>query len=488
MRAQSRRSSPTQWYPFRFGILIGYLSLTAIPKLVMAQDATADRTNDGATSASDPRAVAKEHFLQGLALAKTGNWDRALAEFSESVRLFPTRAALSNVALSLSNLGRNVEALATYGEVLRRFGAAADAADLAALQASRAEVAARVGEISIESEPNGATVALDGRPLGVTPLAPTAVEAGAHVLKVSKTGHAVFERTLNVAPRQLLSVHAALEPPVAPARSVAKATAKQPASPSALRLRSHAYFQVLGGLAWATSLGGDAAASCGNSTPDPTDPTGRSTSACRDRSRPFGALAGARAGYALTEQLGAELFLGYLSMSESLRRRVALQANTDASVLVATDYEDSTRISGPATAVSLSLAMLRTFPLVARAWLGVTSADVHSTNFASYSEPGSDAPTHKVSVPESNQRVWIPFVGPEVQVGYSVSSKLQLGVSLLALVAFAPATPRTGTTPTSSEGRRYFGVAGLGLFDLPREDAIGAFVMFVPNVWIQLGI
>ena len=59
---------------------------------------------------------------RGLELVQNESWDAALAEFLASRKLFPTRVALKNAALSLRQLKRNVEALAMYNELLAQFG------------------------------------------------------------------------------------------------------------------------------------------------------------------------------------------------------------------------------------------------------------------------------------------------------------------------------------------------------------------------------
>src|SRR5215216_5454099 len=93
------------------------------PSAVLAQVADAD------TSAvpDDPekrKEEAKVRFQRGLELVQNESWDAALAEFLASRKLFPTRVALKNAALSLRQLKRSVEALAMYNELLSSFGAA----------------------------------------------------------------------------------------------------------------------------------------------------------------------------------------------------------------------------------------------------------------------------------------------------------------------------------------------------------------------------
>src|SRR5262245_2730677 len=77
---------------------------------------------DASKAPSDARKEeAKQRFLRGLGLAKEGAWDAALAEFKASIEIYPTRVALSNVAISLKQLKRYAEAHAAYAELLAKF-------------------------------------------------------------------------------------------------------------------------------------------------------------------------------------------------------------------------------------------------------------------------------------------------------------------------------------------------------------------------------
>src|SRR5689334_8488336 len=63
-----------------------------------------------AAPAVDPDAAkkeaAKQRFLRGLELSRTQDWDAALVEFLGSREIFPTRAAISNAATTLTTLKR----------------------------------------------------------------------------------------------------------------------------------------------------------------------------------------------------------------------------------------------------------------------------------------------------------------------------------------------------------------------------------------------
>ncbi|HEX6766478.1 MAG TPA: PEGA domain-containing protein [Polyangiaceae bacterium] len=156
---------------------------------------------------------AKARFLRGLSLAKEGAWDAALAEFTASIEIYPTRAALSNAAISLKQLKRYAEAHAAYAELLTKFSDELAADARASVESDMSELRALLGVLEIESQPSGATVVIDGQQRGLTPLAaPILVDAGTHSIRVAKDGFVSYETQLTVASRQNRKISAALRP------------------------------------------------------------------------------------------------------------------------------------------------------------------------------------------------------------------------------------------------------------------------------------
>lgn len=86
----------------------------------------------------------------------------------------------------------------------------------AAPQASAPIHRAGLVPVSIESEPAGADVYLDGAFVGSTPLPSYGIAAGEHVLEVSKTGFAKWNRKLLVQMGVPTRVRATLEPATTP--------------------------------------------------------------------------------------------------------------------------------------------------------------------------------------------------------------------------------------------------------------------------------
>ncbi|HXE92024.1 MAG TPA: serine/threonine-protein kinase [Terriglobales bacterium] len=61
------------------------------------------------------------------------------------------------------------------------------------------------GDVSIDSNPPGAEILIDGRPAGVTPHT-ASLDAGSHTITISKAGHTAVTRTIEVAAGQKASV------------------------------------------------------------------------------------------------------------------------------------------------------------------------------------------------------------------------------------------------------------------------------------------
>ncbi len=67
------------------------------------------------------------------------------------------------------------------------------------------------GNINIQSEPKGAEVYLDGTLMGNTPLALKDIDAGEHVIKVTKAGYVDAETTITLNPKENRNVKIILE-------------------------------------------------------------------------------------------------------------------------------------------------------------------------------------------------------------------------------------------------------------------------------------
>ena len=112
--------------------------------------------------------------------------------------------------------GHEVEAYQAFQRYLDGARSAAPET-LAAARAEQAEVRKKIALLTLTSTPVGATLRIDGRPGGETPVAHgVPVLPGAHVLRLEKDGYAAWEATMVLTAGQALGKDVVLSPAGAP--------------------------------------------------------------------------------------------------------------------------------------------------------------------------------------------------------------------------------------------------------------------------------
>lgn len=187
----------------------------------------------GPTTASDAdRAHAAERYRDGVEAYKEHRYKDAIDAFAEADALSPSAALSFNAALAYEQLLDTANALRMYREYLRRSGTRDKAAQASArVQDLERRLAARgIQQLSIFSEPAGATVTLDGRAVGVTPWT-SELAPGRHHLVLSMKAHEDLSQEIDLPSDHAIDV--ALELRVAKPRPVAPApaTAAKPHHP-----------------------------------------------------------------------------------------------------------------------------------------------------------------------------------------------------------------------------------------------------------------
>lgn len=154
---------------------------------------------------------ARKHFDQGLALFDRGSLDAAYPEFEKSISIYPTRAAIKNAALCLRRLNRFAEAVDMNERLLAFPGVSDEEKGIA--NAELAQLRPVVGNIIIDGVQAGATVAIDNKPVGTTPLTgPLHVPVGTRVVRILKAGFETFEQRVEAAGGKDVTVRAVLAP------------------------------------------------------------------------------------------------------------------------------------------------------------------------------------------------------------------------------------------------------------------------------------
>ena len=154
---------------------------------------------------------ARKHFDQGLALFDRGSLDAAYPEFEKSISIYPTRSAIKNAALCLRRLNRFAEAVDMNERLLAFPGVSEEERGIA--QNELNQLRPVVGNIVIDGVQAGATVTVDSKPVGTTPLkGPVHVPVGTRVVRILKAGFETFEKRVEAAGGKEVTVRAVLAP------------------------------------------------------------------------------------------------------------------------------------------------------------------------------------------------------------------------------------------------------------------------------------
>jgi hypothetical protein len=160
-------------------------------------------------------AEAKTRFTEGLKLYGEHAYAEALAQFESSYRLGGRPSALRNIAQCHRDMRHFAEAYEAYDRLLKVHGAQLPAADRDAVTHALDELSDLSGAVSVTSNEAGANVELDGKPLGLTPLAAgQRVSLAPHHVVVQKSGFEPFEKDVTVQSNQSVVVEATLTPEI----------------------------------------------------------------------------------------------------------------------------------------------------------------------------------------------------------------------------------------------------------------------------------
>ena len=211
-----------------------------------------------------PKDRANRLFQQGNELRRQGRSADALSRYQQAYRIYPSFKILLNMALTLEEVGRPVEAAAFFDRFIRRGEGQSPRDKMALARSKLAGIRARVASVWISCPVQGALVRVDSVRVGVTPLARWIYLApGKHRLRLEATGFRPLERDLDLGagqqhdlPLRLTAVQSSDGEPVVggggPARSVAARGAVD-----RRRQTRIAWARVLlgAGLAWAVGAG-----------------------------------------------------------------------------------------------------------------------------------------------------------------------------------------------------------------------------------------
>jgi hypothetical protein len=152
------------------------------------------------SAAAQPVELARMRYRQGVEAYDAGKYRIAVDYFLEADHLAPNAALSFNIARAYEKLDDPAATLRWYRDYLRRDLEVPDRSAVEdRIHAMEARLAQKgVQQLTVLSDPEGAAVTLDGRPMGLTPWT-SEVAPGSHALVLSLDGHAPEARTVALA-------------------------------------------------------------------------------------------------------------------------------------------------------------------------------------------------------------------------------------------------------------------------------------------------
>ncbi len=149
--------------------------------------------------AQDDTTRAREEFQHGVEFFQNNDYQRALDAFQEAYRLAPHASVRLNIANCYQQLSRPVEALFHFEHYLAEADHPA-AAQRREIEASIRELRQRIGTITFQVTPDGATITIDSSDQRRAPvLEPVRVTQGRHTVEIRLDGYRTETQTVDVA-------------------------------------------------------------------------------------------------------------------------------------------------------------------------------------------------------------------------------------------------------------------------------------------------
>lgn len=197
--------------------------------LAPAQSARAQAAAAPSPAASDQKKQqAKAKYEQGVELYRNERFADAVRLFLEADALSPSAALSFNIARAYEKLGDDAATLRWYRNYLRLNPEAPNAADVRQNIQNLSQALAKKGvqQLTVLSTPPGATVAMDERALGVTPLT-VELKPGPHHALVTLRGFTDAKSDFTLAAATPVDLPFELAPAPAEAPPLAAAPAAQ---------------------------------------------------------------------------------------------------------------------------------------------------------------------------------------------------------------------------------------------------------------------
>jgi len=153
----------------------------------------------GAGAQSDEeRARARTEFARGVSAFEAHDYTGALEAFQEAYRLAPHASVRLNIAHCYQELDRPVEAVFHFEHYLTE-ASGLTGAQRREIEGTLRELRGRVGTLTLQITPDGATIVIDDSETRRAPVSePVRVTAGDHTVVISLDGYATERQTVHV--------------------------------------------------------------------------------------------------------------------------------------------------------------------------------------------------------------------------------------------------------------------------------------------------
>jgi tetratricopeptide (TPR) repeat protein len=178
-------------------LLLG-AALACVAAHAGAEPTSAPATAEDASVDAGRVARARALFDEGVAAYAQGHYYDAIERFTETARLYPNQQLAFNIAKAYDNLGNRPAALRYYREYLRSSADPPDTIVNTRVEELEHALAERgIQQLSVLSTPPGATVVLDGEPVGLTPWTGESWP-GTHRVELRRSGYAPKETVIEL--------------------------------------------------------------------------------------------------------------------------------------------------------------------------------------------------------------------------------------------------------------------------------------------------
>lgn len=188
-------------------LLVALLATLVAPQIVEARPKK--KPPKAPVSDAEAKPAQKEadrFFKSGVALYKEAKYSEALAEFQRAYEIAPHPLVLYNIAGCHRELSQYSEAVKAYTLFLAEGKGQVPAARLTAAQTELDSILARIARVTVTVTPDGATLLVDGAPIGTLVEMPLILSPGEHLLVAQAPGRKDTERRVRVASGDELTV------------------------------------------------------------------------------------------------------------------------------------------------------------------------------------------------------------------------------------------------------------------------------------------